>query len=113
MGCGSSMILDYIVQFCDLIKLSGQNSYKINLIIEQKYTKIERIKLLDQIRNSDESEIKKFFQRPNFRTNTKFYYYLSDEPLLKTYNQSIKYIPYNSPLLSNIIILSTDFIFII
>ena len=110
MGCGSSMILDYIVQFCDLIKLSGQNSYKINLIIEQEFKKIESIKMLDQIRNSDEPEIKKFFQRPNFQSNTIFYYYLSDEPILKTYNQSIKYVPYNSPLLSKIIILSTDFI---
>ena len=108
MGCGSSMILDYIVQFCDLIPISEQNSYKINLITEQKFTKLESVKLIDQINSSENLEIKKFLQRPNLQNNTIFYFYLSDEASLKTYIQSLKYVPYNLPLLSNIIILSTD-----
>ena len=111
MGCGSSAILDYTVQYCVLQPLQNKkNIYKIYLLAEEILPKIEAIKFLSQIGKNNNQEIKKFLERPNFESNTIFYYYLREEPLLKTYSQSTKYVPFNLPSLSKIILLSTDLI---
>ena len=109
MGCGSSSTIDYIVQYCVLQPLQNKNNtFKIHFLAEETLPKIEGMKFLSQIGNNNNQEIKKFFERPNFETNTIFYYYLREEPLIKTYSQSTKYVPFNLPSLSKIVLLSTD-----
>ena len=109
MGCGSSAILDYTVQYCVLQPLQNKrNIFKIHLLAEETLPKIDGIKFLNQIGKNNNQEITKFIERPNFESNTIFYYFLSKEPLLKTYSQSTKYVPFNLPTLSKIILLSTD-----
>ena len=111
MGCGSSAILDYTVQYCVLQPLPNKkNIFKINLLAEETLPKIDSRKFINQIGRNNNQEIKKFLERPTFEENTIFYYYLKDEPLLKTYSQSTKYVPFNLPNLSKIILLSTDLI---
>ena len=109
MGCSESNILDYTVQYCSLEPIQGQeNSYKIILIGEENYPKLENVKFINQIQKTDKPEIIKFLERSNLETNTIFYYYLREEPLIKTFNQSTKYVPYNLNTLSKVILLSTD-----
>ena len=109
MGCSDSMITDYTVQYCNLEPVSGQeNTFKIIFIGEENYPKLENVKFISQIEKTNNPEIIKFLERPNFQTNTIFYYYLREEPLIKTFNQSTKYVPYNLQNLSKIILLSTD-----
>ena len=103
------MISDYTVQFCNLEpNPDKENTFKIILIVEENYTKSENVKFINQIEKTENPEIKKFLDRPNFQTNTIFYYYLREEPLIKTFNQSTKYVPYNLHSLSKVILLSTD-----
>ena len=110
MGCsGGSAVNEYTVQFCNLLPVPNQkNSFKINLIAEEEFQKIESVKFFNQINKSNNSEIIKFIQRPTLESNTIFYYYLKEEPLIKNYSQSTKYVPFNLPLLTKIILLSTD-----
>lgn len=109
MGCGQSTVLYYTVYYCSLDPIPGQeNSFIINLIAKEEYEKKEGIKFMNQIGNNNIPEITNFLERPNLKEHTIFYYYLREEPLIKTYNQSLKYVPYNLPLLSAIILLSTD-----
>ena len=99
MGCGESAILNYTVQCCSL-EQSKENTFIINLLAEEEFSKIEGLKFLNQIGSSNSPEIKKFLERPSFKENTIFYFFLGDEPTIKTFNQSGKYTPYNIPLLS-------------
>lgn len=109
MGCSDSIITDYTVQYCNLEPVSDQeNTFKIIFIGEENYPKLENVKFISQIEKTNNPEIIKFLERPNFQTNTIFYYYLREEPLIKTFNQSTKYVPYNLQNLSKIILLSTD-----
>ena len=109
MGCAESTILDYTVQYCNLEPVSGQeNTFKIILIGEDSFPKLENVKFINQIQKTNNPEITKFLERPNLQTNTIFYYYLREEPLIKTFNQSTKYVPYNLQNLSKVILLSTD-----
>ena len=99
----------YTIQYCSLEPLANHNDiFKIQLIAEENLQKIEGLKLLKQIENSNVPEITKFMSHPNIKTNTIFYFYFRDELLLKTYNQSINYVPYNLPLLKKVILLSVD-----
>ena len=110
MGCGDSRKLSYNVQYCSLEPIQDKNnSFKIKLIAEEKILKVENAKLLEQIGKNNNSEIIQFIKRPNFEKNTLFYLFSGlDEPLIKTYSQSVNIVPNNSPLLSAIILLSTD-----
>ena len=109
MGCGSSAILDYTVQYCVLQPIPKKgNIFKIHLLAEENLMKIDSKKFLNQIGRSNNQEIKTFLERPNFESNTIFYYYLREEPLVKTYSQSKNYVPFNLPYLTKIILLSTD-----
>ena len=109
MGCVDSTISDYTVQYCNLETVTGQeNTFKIVLIGEENYPKLENVKFLNQIEKTYNPEIKNFLNRPNLQNNTIIYYYLREEPLIKTYNQSTKYVPYTLHNLFKIILLSTD-----
>ena len=109
MGCGESTILNYKVQYCRLDPIqSEENSFIIQLLAEEEYPKTEGLKLFNQIENTNSSEIIQFLERPNFKENTIFYFFLSEEPIIKTFKQATKYIPFNMPLLSKIIMLSID-----
>ena len=108
MGCDNSVILSYTVKFCTLEPMSQANTYKIKLLAQEELIKKESVKLINQISQIDKPEIKQFIQRQNYQDNTLFYYYLGSDPLLKTFNQSIKYVPYNLPKLSTVILLSLD-----
>ena len=108
MGCDNSVILNYTVKFCTLEPMSQANTYKIKLITQEELLKKESVKLINQISQIDNPEIKQFIQRENYQENTLFYYYLGSDPLLKTFNQSIKYVPYNLPKLSTVVLLSLD-----
>ena len=104
------LVLSYNVQYCSLEPIQDKNnSFKIKLIAEEKILKVENAKLLEQIGKNDNSEIIQFIKRPKFEKNTLFYLFSGlDEPLIKTYSQSVNIVPNNSPLLSAIILLSTD-----
>jgi len=110
MGCGHSGT-NYTVQYCSLDPIEGaQNKFKINLIAEEKIPKLENVKFIYQIGNNKNPEIEKFLKRENLVKKTIFYYYLRNLPLLKTYNQSVKYVPFNLPSLTKIVLLSLDLI---
>ena len=108
MGCNNSVIINYTVQYCTLEPMSQENTFTIKFLASEEFAKKESVKFINQIGGTDNQHIKNFIQRENFQNNTLFYFYLGDEPLLKTYNQSKKYIPYNLPKLSTIILLSLD-----
>ena len=109
MGCGDSTSLDYTVQYCVLQPIPNKgNIFKIHLLAEENLMKIDSKKFINQIGRSNNQEIKTFLERPNFESNTIFYYYLREEPLVKTYSQSKNYVPFNLPYLTKIILLSTD-----
>lgn len=109
MGCKEAEIVDYTVYCCTLDPIQKEEGkYKINLIAEETLNKEESIKFLNQIKQTDNQEIKKFLERPKFQSNTIFYFYLSINPLIKNYIQSSKYVPFTLPQLSKIFLLSTD-----
>ena len=109
MGCGNSSSLNYEVQFCILQPVEGKrNSFKINLIAKESLPKKEGERLIDQLGNDNDPEILKFLKRSTFKENTIFYFYLGYQPLIKTFNQSIKYVPYNIPQLEQVFLLSID-----
>ena len=110
MGCSSSVVSSYIVQYCSLEQIQNkENIYQINLIDEETILKEERQKIIDQIgKNTTSSLIKEFLNRDNFETHTMFYFFLREEPVLKNYEQAKKYFPYNLPQLYKVILLSTE-----
>jgi hypothetical protein len=110
MGCGDSNSMSYTAQYCSLEPIiSKENEFTINLITEERIPKTEGIKLIYQLEKSNVPEIKKFLERPNLKTKTIFYYYISGKPpLLNNYNQSLKYIPSELSMLKKVIILSLD-----
>ena len=109
MGCSDSRSLTYTAQYCSLEPIDNQeNVYKIKFLAEEKLEKIDSLKFLNQIGNNNDPIITKFLGRPNIKTATIFYYYLRDEPLVRSYYQSEKYIPYNLPELKKVILLSID-----
>ena len=110
MGCSSSVVSSYIVQYCSLEQIQNkENIYQINLIDEETILKEERQKIIDQIgKNTTSSLIKEFLNRDNFETHTMFYFFLREEPVLKNYEQAKKYFPYNLPQLYKVVLLSTE-----
>ena len=110
MGCSSSVVSSYIVQYCSLEQIQNkENIYQINLIDEETILKEERQKIIDQIgKNTTSSLIKEFLNRDNFETHTMFYFFLREEPVIKNYEQAKKYFPYNLPQLYKVILLSTE-----
>ena len=110
MGCSSPNNSSYIIQYCILKQLAqNENVYQIELIDEEQILKEEGKKLIDQMGTFNPSpEIKKFLNRNNLETNTIFYYFLRPEPVIKNYEQTKKYLPYNLPLLYKVIFLSTE-----
>ena len=108
MGCGSSHLLKFTVQYCILSPISNHNDcYKIDLIAEEKLQKIDGIKLLEQCGQNNDSKINDFLENENFKESTIFYFFLREKPILKTFNQSLQYEPFSLPKLYHIILLST------
>ena len=110
MGCTSSNNSSYTIQYCKINQIPNkENIYQINLLDEEKILKQEGKKLIDQMGKFNTSTyIKEFLNRNNFETNTMFYYFLREEPILKNYEQTKKYYPYNLPQLYKVIFLSTE-----
>ena len=110
MGCSSTNNSSYLIQYCSLNQLGeNENIFQINLIDEEQILKEEGKKLINQMGTFNTSqEIKDFLNRNNFETNTMFYYFLRQEPLIKNYEQTKKYIPYNLPQLYKVIFLAIE-----
>jgi len=110
MGCSSSDSSSYIIQYCTLNQLPNkENIFQITLLEEEKILKEEGKKLIDQMGKFNSSNIiKEFLNRNNFETHTMFYYFLREEPILKNYEQTKKYFPYNLPQLYKVIFLSIE-----
>ena len=110
MGCSSTNNSSYLIQYCSLNQLGqNENIFQINLIDEEQILKEEGKKLINQMGTFNTSqEIKDFLNRNNFETNTMFYYFLRQEPLIKNYEQTKKYIPYNLPQLHKVIFLAIE-----
>ena len=110
MGCSSSDNSSYIIQYCTLNQLPNkENIFQITLLEEEKILKEEGKKLIDQMGKFNSSNnIKEFLNRNNFETHTMFYYFLREEPILKNYEQTKKYFPYNLPQLYKVIFLSIE-----
>ena len=110
MGCSSSDSSNYIIEYCCLYKVGGkENIYKIKSIGEENVLKIDGKKFIDQMgKDNNSPEINEFLTRSNFKTHTIFYFFLRGEPIIKNYEQSTKYFPYNLPLLSKVILLNTE-----
>ena len=110
MGCSSSIVSSYIVQYCSLEQIQNkENIYQINFIDEETILKEEKQKIIDQIgKNTTSSRIKEFLNRDNLETHTIFYFFLREEPVLKNYEQAKKYFPYNLPQLYKVVLLSTE-----
>ena len=110
MGCSSTNNSSYLIQYCSLNQLGqNENIFQINLIDEEQILKEEEKKLINQMGTFNTSqEIKDFLNRNNFETNTMFYYFLRQEPLIKNYEQTKKYIPYNLPQLYKVIFLAIE-----
>jgi len=110
MGCSSSDSSSYIIQYCTLNQLPNkENIFQIKLLEEEKILKEEGKKLIDQMGKFNSSNnIKEFLNRNNFETHTMFYYFLREEPILKNYEQTKKYFPYNLPQLYKVIFLSIE-----
>jgi hypothetical protein len=109
MGCGDSRSLSYFVYYCRLDPIKERkNAFKVNKISEEKITKIEGTKFLNQIGHNKDAIITEFLNRPNFQTNTVFYCYVGEEPIIKSFSQMSNFAPSNSPTLSKIVLLSTD-----
>ena len=110
MGCSSSDNSSYIIQYCTLNQLPNkENIFQITLLEEEKILKEEGKKLIDQMGKFNSSNnIQEFLNRNNFETHTMFYYFLREEPILKNYEQTKKYFPYNLPQLYKVIFLSIE-----
>ena len=110
MGCSSSDSSSYIIQYCTLNQLPNkENIFQITLLEEEKILKEEGKKLIDQMGKFNSSNnIQEFLNRNNFETHTMFYYFLREEPILKNYEQTKKYFPYNLPQLYKVIFLSIE-----
>ena len=110
MGCTSPNNSSYVIQYCTLKQLEqNENIYQINLLDEEQILKEEGKKLIEQMGNFNNTpEIRQFLNRNNFETNTMFYYFLRPEPLIKNYEQTKKYYPYNLPSLYKVIFLATE-----
>ena len=110
MGCSSTNNSSYLIQYCSLNQLGqNENIFQINLIDEEQILKEEGKKIINQMGTFNTSqEIKDFLNRNNFETNTMFYYFLRQEPLIKNYEQTKKYIPYNLPQLYKVIFLAIE-----
>ena len=110
MGCSSYDNSSYIIQYCSLNQLSNkENVYQIKLIEEEEIIKEEGKKLIEQMGKFNTSaNIQYFLKRNNFESNTMFYYFLREEPIIKNYEQTQKYIPFNLPQLHKVIFLSTE-----
>jgi hypothetical protein len=109
MGCGDSKSLSYFVYYCSLDPIKERkNAFKVNKISEEKITKIEGTKFLYQCGKNKDAKITEFLNRPKFQTNTVFYCYLGEEPIIKSFSQMSNFAPSNSPDLSKIVLLSTD-----
>ena len=110
MGCSSSDSSNYIIEYCCLYKVGGkENIYKIKSIGEENVLKIDGKKFIDQMgKDNNSPEINEFLTRSNFKMHTIFYFFLRGEPIIKNYEQSTKYFPYNLPLLSKVILLNTE-----
>jgi hypothetical protein len=110
MGCSSTNNSSYLIQYCSLNQLGqNENIFQINLIDEEQILKEEGKKLINQMGTFNTSqEIKDFLNRNNFETNTMFYYFLRQEPLIKNYEQTKKYIPYNLPQLYKVIFIAIE-----
>ena len=110
MGCSSTNNSSYLIQYCSLNQIGqNENIFQINLIDEEQILKEEGKKLINQMGTFNTSqEIKDFLNRNNFETNTMFYYFLRQEPLIKNYEQTKKYIPYNLPQLYKVIFLAIE-----
>ena len=110
MGCSSTNNSSYLIQYCSLNQLGqNENIFQIILIDEEQILKEEGKKLINQMGTFNTSqEIKDFLNRNNFETNTMFYYFLRQEPLIKNYEQTKKYIPYNLPQLYKVIFLAIE-----
>ena len=110
MGCSSSNNLNYIIQYCSIEPIHNkENIYKINLIEEETILKEEGKKIIDQMgKFNNSSKIKEFLNRDNLESHTMFYFFLREEPVLKNYEQSKKYYPFNLPQLYKVVLLSTE-----
>ena len=110
MGCSSSVVSSYIVQYCSLEQIQNkENIYQINLVEEESILKEEGKKIIDQMgKFNNSSKIKEFLNRDNFESHTMFYFFLRDEPVLKNYEQAKKYFPFNLPQLYKVVLLSTE-----
>ena len=93
MGCGSSSNSSYIIQYCSLNQIPDkENIYQIILLDEEIILKEEGKKLIDQMGKYNTSDnIRAFLNRDNFQTQTMFYYFLREEPLIKDYENTKKY----------------------
>ena len=110
MGCSSSpSVSAYNVSYCSLNPIIGtKNTFRIYLLAEEEIEKKEGEKFLNQIGNNNDMEITKFLERDKFKTNSIFYYYLREEPVIKNLSQSLNFQPYNLSNLFKIIILATE-----
>ena len=108
MGCGDSSV-NYTVQYCSLEPIDNQESeFKIKSIAEEELPKKEGVIFLNQLEGTENPEIRQFLRRENMKEKTLFYFYLNSELIIKSYNQVLKFLPFNSPLLKTIIVLSID-----
>ena len=109
MGCGDSKSIYYYVQYCSLEPiLNKENSFEIRLVAQEKIPKTDEGKITSQLGKKKEPEITKFLERPTLKSNTLFYYYINDDPLIKNYNQSLKFVTFNKSSLTKVILLSID-----
>ena len=110
MGCSSSpSVSTYNVSYCSLNPIIGtKNTYRIELLAEEEIEKKEGEKFLNQIGKNNDMEITKFLEREKFKTNSIFYYFLREEPVIKNLSQSLNFQPYNLSKLYKIVILATE-----
>ena len=109
MGCSSSNgSSSYEVIYTKLVSTNQKNVYEIEFVAKESLEKKPGTKLLNQVDLNENNVIQKFLDSPNFADKTIVYFYLRDEPIIKTVKQSLDYIPENFPLLFKIIFLSIE-----
>ena len=110
MGCSSSpSVSTYNVSYCSLNPIIGnKNTFRIELLAEEEIEKKEGEKFLNQIGKNNDMEITKFLERDKYKTNSIFYYFLREEPVIKNLSQSLNFQPYNLSKLFKIVILATE-----
>ena len=116
MGCSNSMQSGptkiYIITYCSLVPLKGDNLYKIKLIAMEEVKKKQGRKFFEQINRHKEKEITNFCQRKCFEEKTLFYVYdKSSIPQIKNLYQMMNLVPHNLSDLHDIFLLSTDKVF--